>query len=686
MLASLILGTLVNPLVTADVPPVILATALERAAPAGVRLVADGPIGTDLIALRVDKVPLPTFMAKVAEATLGAWTPIEGGFRLTRDGDKWSQAEKQERARRIEAISAAIAKTVEPTVKEPDFTPESAKKLGEKLREASSKLAANPQSALVDWSALQGRSPGDRLMARALMAIDPADLATMGDGERRIWSSRPNRLQKGLGPGANAALAKFLAESRVWQAHKPQSLEVDALESFGIAGHWATGPIQPTRVLIVANSWTTMGFFNLELKLLDDAGREVTGTSAAISVASAPSKEDKAPATNSGGPTLAFSKTTLTLRALKSRSVQEVPADVRKLLISVENGDPYHQAGREIVQFLAGDRPFVAVMNDLMLPSFDMISPTTTSGTVKSLLERAGQAALSEDDGWLVLRPTYPVSGKALTLDRSTFGEMLREMERQSGPSLDHLLKLSRTDECFSPALTPWLRALFPDTATYQSLSNWNVLRLYDALRPSLSEAEEQTFVVGRLDEAVRRRLSHMIYYTLDGSLSLAIQAQTEEGIDPNDAMAMTAEPTEVWPNGIPGELRLLLTRKMGRALAGVGSDLDPMDPDELGAQLAMRERPDVFPWVSEVPLPGQYHVLNRELIKMHLALQPETWLANYSIARLTKTDTRTYTIGTLPPELFKLVEDARVTSRKTFSGIGIPPRGGGNIPPLKSP
>ena len=148
----------------------------------------------------------------------------------------------------------------------------------------------------------------------------------------------------------------------------------------------------------------------------------------------------------------------------------------------------------------------------------------------------------------------------------------------------------------------------------------------------------------------------------------------------------MTGEPTEVWPNGVPADLRLSLTRQLGQVLAGIGSDLDPFEPSELGAQLAMRERPDVFPWMSEMPLPAQYHVLNRELITLRLALQPETWLATYTISKLTKTDTRTYSVGTLPPEIFKLVEDARVESRKTYSGIGIPPKGDGNIPPLNTP
>jgi hypothetical protein len=686
MLASLILVSALNPVVTVDVTAVTVESVLERAAPAGVRLVADGPIGTDLIAIRADKVPLPTFMAKVAEATLGAWSTIEGGFRLTRDGGKWSQSEKQERARRLEAVSEAIAKAIEPTTKEPEFTPEIARKLGEKLREASSKLSANPQTAEIDWAGLQGRSPGDRMMARVLMAVDPAELAAMVDGERRVWSSRPNRLQRSLGPGGNTALAKFLAESRVWQAHKPQSLEVDALGSFGIAGHWATGPIQPTRILLIANAWTTHGFFNFELKLLDDAGREVTGTSAAISIGTSPRKEDKAPATTQGEPTLTYSKSTLVLRALKSRSAQETPADIRPALLNIENGDPYHQAGREIVQLIAGDRPFIAVFNDLMIPAYDMITPNSTAGTVKWMLGRTGQTAVTESDGWLVAAPTNPVSGKAMTLDRAKFAEMLREMDRQGGPGLNHLVALSRTAACHSPALLPWMRALFPETATQQNLSNWEVVRLYDALLPSLSPAEEQTHVVGRLPESARGRLAHMMFYTIDGTMTLGLQAQTEEGVDPTQDVIMTGEPTEVWPNGVPADLRLSLVRKSGQVLAGIGSDLDPFEPSELGAQLAMRERPDIFPWMSEMPLPAQFHVLNRELVTIQFALKPDSWLATYNLSKLTKTDTRSYSVGTLPPEIFKIVEAARVESRKTYSGIGIPPKGGGNIPPLKTP
>lgn len=523
-------------------------------------------------------------------------------------------------------------------------------------------------------------------MARVLMAVDPADLAAMGDGERRVWSSRPNRLQRNLGSGGNAALAKFLAESKVWQSYKPQSLEVDALGSFGIAGHWATGPIQPTRVLLIANAWTTHGFFNFEIKLLDDAGREVTGTSAAISIGTAPGKEDQPPAATPGEPTLTYSKTTLALRGLKTRNAQETPADIRQALLNAESGDPYHQAGREIAQMIAGDRPFVAVFNDLMIPGYDMISPNVGISRLKWLLSRSDQINLAEGDGWVVLTPTNPVAGKALTLDRAKFSDMLRDIDRQGGPGLNHLVTLSRSPSCNSPALWPWMRALFPETATQQNLGIWEIIRLYDALQPSLSPAEDQTHLVGRLDEAVRRKLAHMIYYTIEGALTLTIQVYDEDGFEPEDIIAMTGEPTELWSNGIPADLRINVTRKLGQVLAGIGSDFDPFEPSELGAQLAMRERPDVFPWMSEMPLPAQFRVLNRELVTIQLALKPDSFLATYSLSGLTKTDKRSYSVGTLPPEIFKIVEAARVESRKTYSGIGIPPKGGGNIPPINPP
>lgn len=684
MLTTLWIGAVLGQSLSADTPVIALETLLAKVSTTGVRLVADGPIGTDLVAVRMDKMPMDAFMKRLADATLGTWAPIEGGFRLTRDSAKWSAAGKDESSKRLKGIADAITKVALPTQQNPKFTADSARKLGEELRTASSKLSANPQTADIDWAALQGRSPGDRLLARALLSLDPAELANMADGERKVWSSRPNRLQRPLGPGVQNALAQFVEESRIWQSNKPEGLEIDALGSFGIAAHWATGPVKPTRLLLIASTWTTQGFVNIELKLLDDAGQEVTGTSTSFNIHSLPGKEDALPPAEGDEAQFELSKLSMVLRGLKTRTATEAPAEVRKALLNPEGGDAYLQAGIEAAAALAGTKPFVAVFTDTMVPALDTIPAQATASTVRSLLERSGQVRIVDSEDGLTLAPAQPVSGRALTLSRATFGTMLRQMEQRGGPSLDHLRELSRSSQCLSPILSSWLRALHPESTSAQGLGNWDLVRLYDALVPSLGPEPEQSFEVGRMNEAVRGNLGRLVYYSVFANIAVGLDAQTEEGADPA-ATNPTSEPTEVWPNGIPGDLVLSVNRAQGKVLAGIGADHEPMDAQELGAQLAMRERPDVFPWMSEMPLAAKFAVLEREQVSIMLAMKPGQWLAQFTLADLRRTDGSTYAMGGLPGELQKAIDAARGEARKLYGTIAIPGRGG-NIPPLTWP
>ena len=45
-----------------------LETLLSKVSTTGVRLVADGPIGSDLVAVRMDKMPMDAFMKRLADA------------------------------------------------------------------------------------------------------------------------------------------------------------------------------------------------------------------------------------------------------------------------------------------------------------------------------------------------------------------------------------------------------------------------------------------------------------------------------------------------------------------------------------------------------------------------------------------------------------------------------------------
>lgn len=686
MLASLLLLTAVNPTVSVDTAALPLRRMLERASPVGIRLACEDTIASDLVAVRATKVPLDAFMSRVAEATIGTWKEVEGGYRLERAGAKWSAIEKEEAKRRIDLMREAIVRVAEPTTKNPQFTAATAKELGEAMREASTKLATQGTSVTIDWGALQGRSPADRLMARMLMSIDPADLASMVEGERRIWSSRPTRLQRPMGPGAAQALNQFLDESKVWLANRPTTVDDDGLSMMGMHANWGGTSTPPAKALLIANSWSTHGFINLELKLLDDKGRELmsSGTAFAAGV-DLPSKEDKTPAPLQGEARIEWSKDTLVVRGLKSRISQEMPTDFRKMFLNPIDSDPYHLAAVELARVLAGERPFVLALNDLMISSFDSIPANSAASSARWLLGRTGQVEIADQDGWFVMTPRNPVAGKAYSLNRLTFGAMLAEMEQRGGPSLDHLLVLSRSMACHSPVLMPWVRALFPETASVSTMGSWDVLRFYDALRPSLGAAETESLIVGRLAEGPRNRLAHLVYFSVFGQIMSFTSMQTtpDAMMDENGT---TNEPTEVWPAGLPGELQLNVERQKGVVLAGIGSDLDPMDPQELGAQLAMRERPDVFPWVTEFPFPAKFAVLNRLSVNLSLALNPDEWLSMFQLSDLTRTDSRSYTVGTLPPDIFKKVEEARAEARKAHSGIGTASGTGGNIPPLKTP
>ena len=251
----------------------------EIGALAKVNLEAATDVQSEIVVISVHDVVLDDLMKRIATATDCRWKKTaDDTYRLYRPSEITRTEEDQEIAARVAAIRKCVAKLNEPLKKHPILDAATADELLKNQTDTSLGAltgaagggnlvgAARTAKAMMIGGTDQ---PAGRATARLLAQIDPTVLASMEEGDRIVFSTRPNRMQLSLGSDSIEVLNTMVAEQGVWaDAYQRKNAgetksEVGAAVGAAIGNFMgmANGPIQgtPVKALLCVQLQSTLG-------------------------------------------------------------------------------------------------------------------------------------------------------------------------------------------------------------------------------------------------------------------------------------------------------------------------------------------------------------------------------------------------------------------------------------------
>ena len=678
-LLSLVLACQSAATVTLHQPATKLATILAAVTQqTGRSLSAEDPVGDELFVVEAQAVKPDELLARIAELTFSEWQTRGDRQVLVRDNGAMRVQLQREQKQRVDAYRTALALYLQQMSPAPAI---------------DAQLRAQIQKGLKSEDIGSALNPQDRLLAQLLSDLDINEIVSLPAEGRAVFSNRPTAMQRKFGPHAEQALQVFADAYGAWhEATFPDSPQ---------------NPYSPPyRALLILSKWTSLGDAYVELKIVDSQNRTVANASTNLSVQIAQNTDKATPFLDNHR--IKLSTDSMMLSSLQTNdqgSIAKLPASLRQRLLDPEHNDPLSFNVSELLMGIAkaSSKPFVGAVTDSMWQSGTGVSTNQSADMVRAQLTSSREFTFRESQGWLIAEPRMPIEARQATLDRTQLRSTLSDMERNGGPSLDIITRLSRkAKSCLSENLAVnYGIMLYPEVASAFDYSSWAPYRLYDTLTPQdrATAAKGTTTTFGRVGATTQRAIVSMVLFSVTSSpLNLFTSATPGQEDDLN---TIQSEPTEAFAGGIPASVRVTFKRDDSTVLVSPGNVGATMTPEELGTQLAMHERPDLFQWVTESPLPGRYATAQNTTFRLSLFLPPHegippqvdgslpdmtnTPFAEFAMTDIHRTGSQSFTLANIPDAILKLVEAARKEARESFKSMQNEQgrtNEGGTIPP----
>lgn len=373
----------------------------QMAAATGSELKVAPVLAREVVIARLDKAPAAEAMDKLAWAVVGRWQREGKTIWLVPD----DVARRKDSAAALAARTQALVNELEPK-------------------------ALNRAEA--DDPSLQGREEAKRQspVLQVARLIGAAELASLGDGERRVYTDRPNRLQRPL----RGNLAGIVQELR-----RPVSLGDDQVPAPRLTGTVA-------KVLFTASRTEQSRIVQLSLRIYNPEGATIftDGDSMMLFISSGDDeeKEPTTPRRPEDAKPIEYSDATKQLAALigefdmESDLETRVPPALREALLNPEKNDPIGLPFADMIRAIGRFRnqQVIAVLPDSMGDQFNELPDTV--GSALSQLRNNPEIVFNEEEKWVSVKPFDIASSRRL--DRAALGELVRASNGQ-GVSIDTL-------------------------------------------------------------------------------------------------------------------------------------------------------------------------------------------------------------------------------------------------------
>ncbi|MGV3614477.1 MAG: hypothetical protein ACO1SV_03995 [Fimbriimonas sp.] len=520
----------------------------------GVPLAATPATAKEIVIVDVHGAKLTDFMPRLARVADGEWRKEGAGFRLTRSDEfarKSRAAEVAQTALRFQSALQTRLKALTP------FGTGEADALAARVQTTlKGRVAANDGNYFRTMQDLNAESPTGRLAIRALAAIGGPALATLQSQERRVYSTRPNRMQRPLPFDPAPLIDLFLKEQAPLSAALRKRLDAEELRTYNGAAQGGEAT-RPARILFIVSPEDFQSGISVRLLFVDDQG-EVSRESQASIPAEGGDRllpQPEAPKTQEA-PIPFDPLSQAFIRTVKALSKNQAAAPDEVLLKALENperNDPASFVIPDALRALAGRDQVVAQVEDIGFLSAPMLADEElriTPSRFRGWFARGHD--LQQAGGWLVATPKRPWDAREVRIDRAHLGRFFRTARAQGGATLDQLAAYAlgaprRYQETVSFVYSFLLQPQVNDSI---SMDNVEFLRIYGALDPRQRrrlEGAAEPFTMAELPPAARAELAHLAFR--EGA-PLQFHSSGERP-DPSKR-PLEWEPTEGMPDGLP--------------------------------------------------------------------------------------------------------------------------------------
>ncbi|MCH7905169.1 MAG: hypothetical protein IH944_11495 [Armatimonadetes bacterium] len=581
----------------------------------GLYLDTNGVIEDELLLLHVTDQPLSAVMDKIAEALSAKWIKEEKGYRLVDDVGKRKSEELSEARRRTNAFAEGLHKKTSPqqrwTRGELEKMMEQRARTGQSYQ-SYVRAPENSQDSVIEIisSSMLSQNPAQLAASQVLGEIPPKLLASVGPGDRIVYTSRPNRMQKRFLGSLNSVAKNFIFNHNVMLDAKSRTQTDSNVRVITGTGRYDRPLQQVGKILIILSRSYRSDTVSVEVvvadqqgvivsrgraniapvwpeakrALVEPGGEEITVTPLAREMAQLFSQDSArtvserlvfSVSTSSGNPTSI-------LFTGESKGAPDFSEDLMRFLVQPHKFDPTSLYVSQAFEQAAASRDLslVASFPDSIVID---LARRLTSGklTVDELLTTSSAygAESSISDGWLVVRPTWPASARLMQFNRVAAAKLFGAVANRGFATLDELAAYSiemSPLRSSSSLDTVYLGMISPDVAELLSQytsGQFDLLRLYATLPYKVSDASQAggATLYGQLNGKARQYAQRAVYrpgafgflqfaggYGV-GNVMLIRRLNLSE--QERQIPTLMSEPTEALPNGVPTNTPIVVAR-----------------------------------------------------------------------------------------------------------------------------
>lgn len=539
-------------------------------------------VAGDVVLVSVKDVPLQDLMQKIATVTSAEWRQDGDIYRLAPSAGIRNREAQDEFAARVTAVRTSLAKRI----KESTPPPRGA------ATTAPAKPGEDDEEEAFDMPMGAFGGGGDAALLKLVQNVDLKAIAALRPNDRVVFSTQPTRTQRPL-PGNPTALINTLVAEHNANVKKagagadldetPQGVEIPQFVRDMV--NQSTKPIgEVTKGLLIASRMGMGGFggVNLELRLYDREGKVAYKANSMLSSEFSPAVARAVEMAQGKVQAPATKKTPIELspetkligdslgKAMGMTGITLKP-ELKAIVYHPDVYDPLSFLPTDSLLALAKKqgRPIVANIPDEM----DAISSPEMGGSrtiedVEDELKSAEQIRAITDPTFLLIKPAKPATAREERLDRAALTALMQVVETKGIPTLDDVAAYAvkapnpmngGIGQAYVMVLAPGAFA-----ASMTGFTNWDALRFYGLLSPEarrgLSTGSRLPFAT--LNPAQAAQLQKMAFSTM-ANLQVETPGQKSEAESMASMMRMfgmgadrdfRTEPTEVMPNGLPGD------------------------------------------------------------------------------------------------------------------------------------
>jgi hypothetical protein len=651
----------------------------DLAQKSGLKLEINPQMAREVLVVSAKEMPLKVLLDKIASVTSGEWRQEGEVYRLQPSTVARNRENQEEAATRLAWVRKAIADRVK----------------------AASARADTPAGAPPAFGQEQG-------ITNLLKGVDPTPIAWMDGGDRVVYSTKPTAMQRPLGAGAPAIIARVVANHNASVTDTPPDMaDLDKMPDFikqmvskrmkKVQG------VQKGLLIVSKPGFGMVDMTNLELRLYDEKGAVVYTESSMLTsfdfaTLSAPGGKPPAPPSPKSTEITYSADSKALLSGFQGATFSggnlNLDAKLMEKLRRPDLHDPLsYMATDELLSLskLKG-KALVANVPDSLMGSINTLVPggKQTVEAFEADLKKGETVSLSETDGWLVVKPARPINSRNNRTDRVALASLMKATVDKGLASLDDIAAYALTSPSpmqdgigmlFGMTLIPGLFQQGID-----GMTDWNALRFYGTLSTTQKQAARQ-------GSAIQVGYLNADQQTLWKKIAFGATTQIRTGEPKEDempfafAMSMMGgnssdyrqEPTELMPTGLPPAAQIIFAHSVqpmaSMVAQGDGTPMGYMGvlgPDELALFRLFKEDAGMSAVSGAMPSLDKLKIGERSIIRMTLQLPEQAFIRTTLYDNRMPKDAPTVSMGSLPEPFQKLVAQRLEALKKSpFGSLG---------------